>query len=95
MATYIFMTEFAPGIFADSASFKEKASIVSKKIAAECPGVKWRESFVTTGSYDVIDIVESDDPAQVEKATMIIKRYGHSHVEAMFASPWKEWLNTL
>ena len=95
MATYILMTEFAPGILADSDGFKEKASMVSRKIAAECPGVKWKESFVTNGSYDVVDIVESDDPKQVEKAAMIIKRYGHSHVETMFATQWKEWLNML
>ncbi len=75
--------------------FKEKASTVSTKIASKCPGGKWKESFVTTGRYDVIDIVESDDPKQVEKAAMIIKRYGLSHVEAMFAIPWKEWLNAL
>jgi uncharacterized protein with GYD domain len=93
MATYIIMTKFSPGIFADT--FKEKASIVSTKIASECPAVKWKESFVTTGRYDVIDIVESDDPKQVEKAAMIIKRYGFSHVEATFATSWKEWLNTL
>jgi uncharacterized protein with GYD domain len=47
------------------------------------------------GCYDVVDIVESDDPKQVEKAAMIIKRYGLSHVETMFATPWKEFLNML
>ena len=43
----------------------------------------------------MVDIVESDDPKQVEKAVMIIKRYGLSHVETMFATPWKEFLNML
>jgi uncharacterized protein with GYD domain len=95
MATYIILSNFAPGIFEDASKFKERASTVSTKIRNECPAVKWKESFGTTGSYDVVDIVESDDPKQVEKAAMIIKRYGLSHVDTMFAMPWKEFLNTL
>ena len=42
-----------------------------------------------------IDIVESDDPEQVEKAAMIIRAYGHSTTETMVATPWKEFLKML
>jgi uncharacterized protein with GYD domain len=80
------MTRFSAGILADADAFKENASIVSAMVARECPGVKWKEGFATTGRYHVIDIVKSDDPNQVEKAAMVIKRYGLSHVEAMFAT---------
>ena len=95
MATYIILSKFAPGILTEADKFKERASTVSTKIRSECPAVKWKESFGTTGCYDVVDIVESDDPKQVEKATMVIKRYGFSHVEIMFATPWREFLNGL
>jgi uncharacterized protein with GYD domain len=47
------------------------------------------------GRFDVIDIVEADDQEQVEKASMIIRAYGHSSTETLLATPWKEFLNIL
>ncbi len=38
-------------------------------------------SFATLGRFDAVDIVEADDAKQVEKATMIIRAYGHSTTE--------------
>lgn len=71
------------------------ASTVSKKIKSECPGVVWKESFATLGRFDVVDIVESDDLKQVEKAAMIIRAYGHSTTETLVATPWREFLEML
>ncbi|MFQ5722504.1 MAG: GYD domain-containing protein, partial [Candidatus Aminicenantales bacterium] len=45
--------------------------------------------------FDVVDIVESDDLKQVEKAAMIIRAYGHSRTETLIATPWKEFLGML
>lgn len=47
------------------------------------------------GRFDVVDIVDSDDPKQVEKAAMIIRAYGHSTTETLVATPWKEFLAML
>jgi len=47
------------------------------------------------GRFDVIDIVESDDPEQVEKAAMTIRSYGHSSTETLVATPWKDFLEML
>lgn len=57
--------------------------------------VHWKHSFATTGRFDVVDLVESDDLAQVEKAVMIIRAYGHSTTETLVATPWKEFLDSL
>ncbi len=35
----------------------------------------------TLGRFDAMDIVQSDDLKQVEKAAMIIRAYGHSTTE--------------
>ena len=43
----------------------------------------------------MVDIVEADDPKQVEKAVMIIRAYGHSTTETLAATPWKEFLAML
>jgi uncharacterized protein with GYD domain len=43
----------------------------------------------------VIDVVEADNPADIEKAAMIIRSYGHATTETMHATPWKDFLKSL
>jgi uncharacterized protein with GYD domain len=47
------------------------------------------------GRFDVVDIVEADDPAMVEKAAMIIRGYSACTTETMHATPWKRFLDSL
>lgn len=95
MATYIILSRISPEAFRDPKDFKDLAEAVSSKIKSECPGVVWKESFATTGRFDVVDVVESDDLNQVEKAAMIIRAYGHATTETLVATPWKEFLQML
>ncbi len=95
MATYVILSRFSPDAFADPRDLKQLAHTVSGKIKSECPGVVWKDSFATMGRFDVVDIVESDDPEQVEKAAMIIRAYGHSTTETLVATQWKEFLGML
>ena len=95
MATYIILSRNAAGAFEDPKEFRELAAAVSSKIKSECPGVKWKESFATMGRFDFVDIVESDDPNQVEKAAMIIRSYGHSTTETLLATTWEQFLGML
>jgi uncharacterized protein with GYD domain len=41
---------------------KKTAERVASEIKKQCPGVIWKESYATMGRFDVVDIVESDDP---------------------------------
>ncbi len=68
---------------------------MSVKIKSEGSAVVWKESFATLGRFDVVDIVEANDPKQIEKAAMIIRAYGHSTTETLVATPWKEFLAAL
>ncbi len=95
MKTYIILSRFSPGAFREPKDFLKLAEDVSNKIKAECPGIQWKESFATLGRFDVIDIVETDDPQQIEKAAMIIRAYGHSTTETLSGTPWKEFLSGL
>jgi uncharacterized protein with GYD domain len=95
MTTYVILSRFSPKAFADPKDFKQLAAKVSEKIKSECPGVVWKDSFAIMGRFDVIDIVESDNPEQVEKAAMFIRAYGHSTTETLIATPWKEFLAML
>lgn len=95
MATYIILSKISPEAFRDPSEFKRLAADVSLKIKSECPGIVWKESYATTGRFDVLDIVDSDDPKQIAKAAMIIRAYGHSTTETLTATPWKEFLELL
>jgi uncharacterized protein with GYD domain len=95
MATYIILSRFSPEAFREPKDFKKLAEQVSAKIKSDCPGVKWQGSWATMGRFDVVDVVESNDAKEVEKAAMIIRAYGHSTTETLLATPWKEFLGML
>jgi uncharacterized protein with GYD domain len=92
MATYIILSRFSPEAFRDPKDFKKIAEQVSAKIKSECPEIKWKDSYATLGRFDVVDVVEADDPKEIEKAAMIIRGYGHSTTETLQGRPWKEFL---
>ncbi len=95
MATYVILSPLAQGAIAEPKDFKGLAAKVSETIKRECPGVKWKDSYATMGRFDVVDVVESDDPTQVEKAAMIIRAYGHASTETLLATPWQQFLDAL
>ena len=95
MATYVILSRVSPEAFSDPFEFKKIAEQVAAKISAECPDVVWKDSYALNGRFDVIDIIESDDSRQVQKATMIIRSYGHSTTETLEATPWAEFLNMI
>lgn len=95
MATYIILSQISPEAFSDPFEFKTIAQKVAAKIKSQCPGVVWKQSFSTMGRFDVVDIVESDDPDQIAKAAMIIRAYGHSTTETLTAIPWQRFLELI
>ena len=95
MATYVILSRFSPEAFRDPKDFKALAQDVTDKIKSECPGVRWKDSYATLGRFDVVDIVETDDPKQLEKVAMIIRAYGHSTTETLVATKWDDFLAML
>ena len=95
MATYVILSRFSPEAFRDPRDFKKLAKDVSTRIKKECRGVHWKQSYATLGRFDVVDVVEAEDPQQIEKAAMIIRAYGHSTTETLVGTPWEEFLATL
>jgi uncharacterized protein with GYD domain len=92
MATYIILSRFSPEAFEDPKDFLKLAEKVSSKIKKDCPGIRWKDSYAPLGRFDVLDIVEADDPKQIEKAAMIIRGFGHSTTETLVGTPWKDFL---
>ena len=95
MAMYVILSRFSTEAFRDPKEFRKLAEDVSSKIKSQCPGVRWKDSFATLGRFDVVDLVEADDPKQMEKAAMLIRAFGHSTTETLVATSWKEFLASL
>jgi len=95
MNTYIILSRFSPQAFDDPRHFLEMAEQVSKKIKTDCPNVRWKDSYATLGRFDVVDVVEADDPQDIEKVAMIIRAYGHSTTETLMGTPWKDFLGKM
>ncbi len=95
MSNYIILSKISPDALKEPDDFRKMADTVKKKIKDECPDVVWKDSYAVKGQFDVVDIVESPDPAQVDKASMIIRSHGRSDTQTMQASPWKEFLESV
>lgn len=95
MATYVILSKIAENAFGDPADFVKVARTVADKIKDECPNVTWKDSYATTGRFDVVDIVEAPDVASVERAALIIRGYGHATTETMVGTPWKQFIENL
>ena len=95
MATYVILRRFSPEALKEPSEFKKLADAVSSKIKKECKGTIWKHSFATLGRFDVVDVVETEDPEEIQRAAMIIRSYGHSTTETLLATPWKDFLSSL
>jgi uncharacterized protein with GYD domain len=95
MATYVILSRISPDAFRKPEDFRALAKEVGEKVRSECPGVTWKLSYGLFGRFDVLDILEADDPKEVTKAASIIRAYGHSTTETMLATPWREFLGSM
>jgi uncharacterized protein with GYD domain len=95
MATYVILSRVSPGAFSEPAGFRDLAKSVSQRIKKDCPGVTWKASYATMGYFDVVDVVEAEDPKDVEKASLIIRSIGKSSTQTMLAESWEEFLSAL
>jgi len=92
MSAYIILTKFAPGAFKTPSEFKQASAALTDTLKRECPHVHWKASYATLGRYDVVDVVDAEDPVDVHRAAVLINTYGHASTETMKATPWREYM---
>lgn len=95
MRHYMIVSRFSPDAFKDPNELPKTADLVARTIRERCPKVRWLSSYGAMGRYDVIDIVESDDQREVERAAMVIHGLGRCTTETFPLTPWKEFLGNL
>jgi uncharacterized protein with GYD domain len=79
MSPYVILSRLSPEVFKDPKGLKQRAATVADKIKAKCPAVTWKDSYLTLGRFDVVDVVESDNLKQLEKAALIIRAWPRHH----------------
>jgi uncharacterized protein with GYD domain len=67
MTTYVILSRFSPEAFREPHEFKKLAEAVSAKIKSECSGIRWKDSYATLGRFDVVDVVEANDPSRLRR----------------------------
>jgi uncharacterized protein with GYD domain len=95
MATYVILSTLSPESMQHPGKLPELAGTLARKIKGECPGVRWNGTYAVLGQFHVVDIVEADGQAEVEKVAAIIERVGGATAQIMPAMPWKEFLASL
>ncbi len=95
MAIYVILSRVSPKSFNDPDEFRKLARKVGEKIRSECPDIVWKGSYGLFGRFDVLDIVEAQDPKDVARAAGIIRAYGHASTETMPAVVWDEFIESL
>ena len=95
MATYVVLSRVTPGACREPGDFRKVVDTVIKRIEKDCPGITFKNSYATLGHFDFVDVIESDDPEQVEKAILIMRACGQSETETMLATPFEEFLARL
>jgi uncharacterized protein with GYD domain len=92
--TFAILSRFAPGSFETPADLKARAEAVTDRIEADCD-VAWKDSYMLGGSYDVLDLVEADDPKEVQRAALVLRAFGNERTETCVATPWDEMLDAI
>ena len=95
MAKYVILVRFSPEAFHEPKEILAKIDELLEVIKEQCPDVKWLESLSTLGRYDLVDVVESDDPRQVEKVSMLIRGYLNATTETLLGTSWEDFIENL
>ncbi len=88
MATYVVLTRLTPETVKSPGDLRRLEKLVSERIRAECPQVKWLANYAILGPYDYLDLFEAPDETVAAKVVMIIRSFGHAQTETWTALNW-------
>lgn len=95
MAHYVILSRMSPDALEQPSDLRKLAERLSAEIKEQCPGLSWKDSYATYGRFDVVDVVETDDPGELQRAVMLLRAHGHESTETLAATPWKEFIAAL
>jgi uncharacterized protein with GYD domain len=96
MKQYLIATRFLPGV--DVRTLPERSQRVHDALAAIDPDFldRWScEYMIAGGSIDAIDVVRSDDEAEVRRMAAVIAQLGECTTEVAEAVPWRKFIDSI
>lgn len=91
MQTYVMQTRLVPEAFRFPRSLEEHERRVMARIRADCPSVRWVQSFVVLGPCDYLDVFEAPDNETATRVSAIVRTFGHASTEIWPATPWERF----
>src|SRR3989344_1387693 len=95
MATFIMLTRISPEAVKAPQSLEKLEQEAMQHIRAECPEVKWRQSYALLGAYDYLDIFTAPDIETAAKVSTLIRAYGRAPSEVWAATEWARFKEML
>jgi uncharacterized protein with GYD domain len=95
MLTFIMLTRVSPDVARSPQTLQELEQRAMEHIRADCPDVKWLNSYALLGPYDYMDIFEAPDFETVAKVSTLIRTYGRAHSEVWAATEWSTYKKML
>lgn len=60
-------------------------------VHAQCPGIKWLNSYAALGPYDYVDIFQANDMDTAAKVSALIRSFGHARTEIWPVTEWEHF----
>ncbi len=95
MTTFVILTRVSPDVARSPQTLQDLEKRAMEHIRADCPDVKWLNSYALLGPYDYLDIFEAPDIETAAKVSTLIRTYGRAHSEVWAATEWSAFKKML
>jgi len=91
MPAYVMLTQVASDMLGSPRSLETAEHNVMAAIRADCPTVKWMQSYAVMGPYDYMDVFQAPDNDTATRVSMLVRTYGRGTSQVWPATEWNDF----
>ncbi|MDH5525914.1 MAG: GYD domain-containing protein [Nitrospirota bacterium] len=95
MQTFLMLTRVSPEGLSTPGTLEKLEKRLMNHLRTECPQVKWVHNYAVLGAFDYVDMFEAPDIETATRVAMLVRTYGHAHVEVWPATSWSRFKEML